>query len=140
MLEEAIRSGWAQIAGPELARRSRPGELRGGVLGVLVDNSAWLHEMTLRSSELLAGLKARYGVAVTSFRFTLGALPAPRPMAAPRRPPLADHLSPEEARSVDTIAAPLVDPALAASVRRLVTKDFITRRRRAASSARREHT
>ena len=77
---------------------------------------------------------------MTSLRFTLGTLPAPRPTASPQRPPLAHDLSPEEARSVDTIAAPLADPALAASVRRLVTKDFITRRRRAASSARREHT
>jgi hypothetical protein len=140
MIEEAIRSGWTEIAGPELARRSRPSELRGGVLSVLVDNSAWLHEMTLRSSELLAGLQARHGATVASLRFALGALPAPRPTAAPRRPPLADRLSPEEARSVDTIAAPLTDPVLAASVRRLVTKDVIARRQRAASSARREHT
>ncbi len=142
MLEETIRSGWADIAGPEIARRSRPGELRAGVLTVLVDNSPWLQEVTLRSSEILAGLRARHGSAVTSVRCALGTLPAsPRQTVTHDRPPPADPLSAEEEHAVDTIIAPVTDPVLAASMRRLVTKDLIARRRRAAvPPARREHT
>ena len=141
MLEETIRSGWAEIAGPEIARRSRPGELRAGVLTVLVDNSPWLQEVTLRSTEILAGLRARHGSAVTSVRCALGTLPTPRQTVTHDRPPPADPLSAEEEHAVDTIIAPVTDPVLAASVRRLVTKDLIARRRRAAvPPARREHT
>jgi hypothetical protein len=141
MLEETIRNGWAEIVGPEIARRSRPGELRAGVLTVLVDNSPWLQEVTLRSTEILAALRARHGSAVTSVRCALGALPTPRQTVTHDRPPPADPLSAEEERAVDTIIAPVTDPVLAASVRRLVTKDLIARRPRAAvPPARREHT
>jgi hypothetical protein len=141
MLEETIRSGWADIAGPEIARRSRPGELRAGVLTVHVDNSPWLQEVTLRSTEILARIKARHGSAVTSVRCALGALPTPRQTVTHDRPPPADPLSAEEEHAVDTIIAPVTDPVLAASVRRLVTKDLIARRRHAAvPPARREHT
>jgi hypothetical protein len=141
MLEDTIRSSWAEIAGPEIARRSRPGELRAGVLTVLVDNSPWLQEVTLRSTEILAGIRARHGSAVTSVRCALGTLPAPRQAVTHDRPPPADPLSAEEQRAVDTIIAPVTDPVLAASVRRLVTKDLIARRRRdAVPPARRERT
>ena len=132
MLETTIQRGWASIAGPELARRSRPGELRGGTLTVTVDNSPWLHEMTLRSRDLLARLQARHGKAVSALRFSLGALPASAPRSARPAPSRPDRLTAEEARSVDAIAAPVTDPALAVSVRRLLTKDLIARRRRLA--------
>jgi hypothetical protein len=141
MLEETIRSGWTDIVGPEMARRSRPGELRAGVLTVHVDNSPWLQEVTLRSTEILAGIMARHGSAVTSLRCALGTLPTPRQTVTHNRPPPADPLSAEEERAVDTIIAPVTDPVLAASVRRLVIKDLIARRRHAAvPPARREHT
>jgi hypothetical protein len=141
MLEETIRSGWPDVAGPEIARRSRPGELRAGVLTIHVDNSPWLQEVTLRSGEILAGLRARHGSAVTSVRCALGTLPAPRQTVTHHRPPSADPLSAEEQRAVDTIMAPVTDAVLAASMRRLVTKDLIARRRRpAVPPARREHT
>jgi hypothetical protein len=141
MLEETIRKGWADIVGPEIAHRSRPGELRAGALTVLVDNSPWLQEIMLRSSEILAGIKARHGSAVTSVRCALGTLPAPRQAVTHHRAPLADPLSAEEERAVDTVIAPVTDPVLAASLRRLVTKDLIARRRRAPfPPARREQT
>jgi len=141
MLGETIRSRWAEIAGPEIAHRSRPGELRGGVLTVIVDNSLWLQEITLRSAEILRAVSARHGSAVTSLRCALGTLPAPRQTVAHRRPPPAEPLSAEEERAVDSLIAPVHDPLLAASVRRLLTKDLIARRRRTAiPPARREHT
>ena len=141
MLEATIRNGWADIVGPEMARRSRPGELRAGVLTVLVDNSPWLQEVTLRSSEILAGIKARHGSAVTTVRCALGSLPTPRQAVTHDGPPPADPLSVEEEHAVDAIVAPVTDPVLAASMRRLVTKDLIARRRRAiVPPARREHT
>jgi hypothetical protein len=141
MLEERIRSDWAEIAGPEIAHRSRPAELRAGVLTVVVDNSLWREEVTLRATEILGALRARHGSVATSLRCALGALPAPRETASHRRPPAVESLSAEEERAVDSLVAPVIDPVLAASVRRVVTKDLIARRRRAAvPPARREHT
>ena len=139
MLEEEIRRGWPETAGPEIARRSRPGELRAGVLTVVVDNSLCREELTLRSTQILSALTTRHGAAVMSLRCTLGTLPVPRPAVAHRRPSPAEPLSAEEELTVDGLVAPVRDPALAASVRRLVTKDLIARRRHTAvPQARRE--
>jgi len=141
MLEETIRGGWMDTVGHDLARRSRPGELRMGVLTIIVDNSPWLHEMTLRSDALLGALAARYGARVTSLRFSLGEAPAPRPPATRHRPSPPARLSADEEHSVAAIAASVADPALAVSLRRLMTKDLIARRRRGAPSpSRKEDT
>jgi len=140
LLEETIRNDWGRLAGPELGRRSRPGRLKAGVLDVTVDNSAWLHEMTLRSGELLAALQTRFGSVVASLRFALGVVPArvDPPTARPRPEP-PTRLSHEETRVVEAMVASLPDPALAGSLRRLLTKDLLARRGHS-SSRRRENS
>ena len=136
LLEATIRREWSQVVPPALARRSEPGALVHGALEIRVDNSPWLHELSMRSPELLAALVRRYGNAVRSVRNALGArraeaLPTAgvtaRPVARPR-------LDPQEAREVSALAATLPDPALATALRRLLTKDRLARR--AATTAR----
>ena len=133
MLEETIRKDWGRVAGPEFSRRSWPTGLRLGVLDVSADNSPWLHELTLRSSDLLARLQSRYGAAVTSLRFTLGTVATgSSPRVRERRPEPPAHLGPEDTRVLDAMVAPVGDPALAASLRRLLAKDLLARRPRGA--------
>ena len=116
LLEQAIRREWTQTAGPEAARRTRPGALRQGTLEVSVDNSPWLQELTLRSAAIVAALSKR------------AALPAREGTPPPRR-----RLNAEETRLVDAAAARLPDPALASSLKRLLTKDLLARGAPAAS-------
>ena len=139
MLEDAIRREWAQTAGPEAARRSRPGALRQGTLDVSVDNSPWLQELTLRSAAIVAALRKRHGSAVSGVRFALGRSRADDPVAAgpargeteaPQR-----RLNAEETRLVDAAAGQLPDPALASSLKRLLTKDLLARGERRAPVA-----
>jgi len=139
MLEEAIRREWAQTAGLEAARRSRPGALRQGTLDVSVDNSPWLQELTLRSAAIVAALRKRHGSAIIGVRFALGsgrgdaegaAGPARAGTEAPSR-----RLTAEEARLVDAAAGRVPDPALASSLRRLLTKDLLARGERPAPAA-----
>ncbi len=130
LLEEAIRKDWNRLVGLELGRRSRPGRLKAGVLDVTIDNSPWLHEMTLRSSELTAALQTRFGSAVASVRLAFGAVPAGvDPVTPPPRPKPQARLSHEETRVVEAMVASLPDPTLAGSLRRLLTKDLLARRR-----------
>lgn len=130
LLEETIKTDWSRLIGPELGRRSRPGQLHTGVLDVIVDNSPCMQEMRLRSSELLATLQRRFGT-VTSLRFVLGTVPpgsdrtAPRPRSEPR-PSLGD----EDLRVIEAMAESLPDPILAGGLRRLLTKDLLARRLR----------
>jgi hypothetical protein len=136
MLEETIRRDWQAVVGPIFSSRSRPGRLRTGVLEVNVDNSPCLYEMTLRSGEFLASLQARFGSAVKSFRFGLGSLPADAASAtAPSRSRPAPRLGPEDTRSIDALVASLADPALAGPLRRILTKDFLGRRRQDSGAA-----
>jgi hypothetical protein len=139
MLEEAIRREWAQTAGPEAARRSRPGALRQGTLEVSVDNSPWLQELTLRSAAIVTALRTRHGAAVSGVRFALGVgrgdadvagRPARGGTEAPRR-----RLTAEEGRLVDAAAGQVPDPALASSLKRLLTKDLLARGERRAPAA-----
>jgi len=128
LLEEAIKTEWSQLIGPELGRRSRPGQLQGGVLDVMVDNSPCLQEMRLRSAELLAALRRRSG-AVTSLRFVLGTLsPGPTRTAARARPEPRPSLSHEDLRAIEAMVASLPDPVLAGGMMRLLTKDLLASR------------
>ncbi len=73
LLAMAVRRDWPSVVGAAISRRSQPGDLRGGTLTVVVDNSPWLQELTLREPELLSRLQARYGAkSIKALHFTLG--------------------------------------------------------------------
>ena len=84
LLAERIRLGWRAAVGAELARRSRPGELKAGTLTVAVDNSPWLQELSMRSAEVLDAVRARFGPSVTALRLSLAG-PAPAAERSARR-------------------------------------------------------
>ncbi|HEU5321138.1 MAG TPA: DUF721 domain-containing protein [Methylomirabilota bacterium] len=121
LAEFRIRQSWRALVGPEVARRAQPRGLLDGCLQVVVDNSPWLHELTLRAPELTARLHAKHE-AVRSLRFTLAAL---EPDASPpprEQRPRSGVLDPADAREIDAAVATIPDAALAAAARRLLTK------------------
>jgi hypothetical protein len=118
--EYHVRKAWVSLVGPDMARRTRPHSLANGCLHVLVDNSPWLHELTLRAPELTERLSAQ-APAVRSLRFTLGTLetePRSRPERRERRP---IALTDDDRRDIDEAASAISDPALADVARRLLT-------------------
>ena len=58
---EDIEKIWKEIAGKKAASHTKPASLRKKRLMMSVDGSSWLYELTLKKSELLAGLKKRLG-------------------------------------------------------------------------------
>ena len=56
-----LLGSWEAAVGPEIARHARPAALRGRVLEVTVDSSAWCQQLGLRRPELLAGLARELG-------------------------------------------------------------------------------
>ena len=130
LLAITIRREWPSLVGPQISHRAQPRDLRAGTLTVVVDNSPWLQELTLRERELLSCLQGRYGAeSIRALHFTLGT-PA-------RGPELRDHrtshgddtLTPEEEAWVARATSSVGDPALAETVRRLLVKDTLFRRR-----------
>jgi hypothetical protein len=119
LLEYRVRRAWPSVVGREVARRARPDAFAGGTLRIVVDNSPWLHELTLRESDLAAQVRQRFPM-VKTLRFTLGRLeqdPSSVAAPAPRPVPLtaADHAD------IDAAAAAIPDPGLADAARRLLT-------------------
>ena len=121
LLVQRMRRTWGAVVGADVARRARPQALVNGCLTIVVDNSPWLHELTLRAADLTARLHAEFP-AVQTLRFGLGAAAAeeaaPEAPAAPRR----GRLSEADTRAIDAAAAAISDPALAACARRLLAR------------------
>jgi hypothetical protein len=121
LLVQRLRRAWIDLVGPEVARRTQPQALVNGCLHVVVDNSPWLHEMTLRAPDLTARLGARFPT-VRSVRFALGAPPAEEPPPAAGPAPRPSRLNDEDRRAIDAAAAAISDPDVAAGARRLLAR------------------
>lgn len=121
LIVQRMRRAWVAIVGPDMARRAQPLALVNGCLQVVVDNSPWLQELTLRAPDLAERLGAEYP-AVRSVRFTLGAPPTeePTPVARPVSHP--SRLSADDRRAIDAAAAAISDPVVAAGARRLLAR------------------
>jgi hypothetical protein len=120
LLVQRLRRTWAALVGAEVARRSQPQALVNGCLHIVVDNSPWLHELTLRAAELTERLHAQFE-AVVSLRFTLGTLEAEPSPPAERRERRARTLGDDDRRDIEAAASAISDPALADVARRLLT-------------------
>lgn len=121
LLVQRLHRAWGALVGADVARHSHPWALVNGTLQITVDNSPWLHELTLRAPDLAARLGAQFP-AVRSLRFTLGAPPAeePSPVARPARRP--SPLTDDDRRAIDAAAAAISDPDVAAGARRLMAR------------------
>jgi hypothetical protein len=119
LLELRIRRDWPSMVGREVARRARPEGFAGGTLRVVVDNSPWLHELTLRMADLTGQVGRRFPP-VKSLRLTLGTLEkdATSTGSALQRP---IPLTAADRADIDAAAAAIPDPGLADAARRLLT-------------------
>jgi hypothetical protein len=121
LLVQRLRAAWPALVGADVARRTQPQSLANGCLQVSVDNSPWLHEMTLRAPDVAARVGAEFP-AVRSIRLSLGGPPVEDPppsvpSAMPVRTP-----SDAERRAIDAAAAAISDRDVAASARRLLRR------------------
>ena len=118
LVELRIRRTWASIVGREVARRARPDGLTGGTLRIIVDNSPWLHELTLRAGELTMKVRERFPE-IQTLRFMLGALET-ESASGTAKPPRAVPLTAADHADIDAAAAAIPDAVLAEAARRLL--------------------
>ena len=117
--EVRLRGAWNALVGADAARRSRPHALTNGCLHVVVDNSPWLQELTLRSGELTRRIAAQFAT-IRALRFTLGRI-EDRPSDAPAPSAISSRrLSADDVREIEATIAPIRDPEVRAAARRLM--------------------
>src|SRR3989442_4743145 len=112
LLEHRIRRAWTEVVGADAARRAQPRSFTEGCLTVAVDNSPWLHELTLRGEELTRRLSERFG-AVRSLRFVAGQIETEP--AAGARVETPASLDARAHGEIDEAAGVLPDPPAAAA-------------------------
>lgn len=71
---EQIREAWNEIAGP-IGPHSIPGNLKRGVLEIIVRNSAVMQELTFRKRQLIADLTQQFSEqSINDLRFRIGTI------------------------------------------------------------------
>jgi hypothetical protein len=54
----AVAAAWPQVVGDDIARRTRPGQIRDGVLTVYTAGSTWSHQLSFLAPAIIASLTA----------------------------------------------------------------------------------
>ena len=70
---EALNQAWQKAAGEKLAKQSRPGNIKRGVLEIAVGNSAVVQELTFQKRQLLKKLtEVAADFKIKDLRFRVG--------------------------------------------------------------------
>ena len=75
--EEAYRAAWNEAVGESVARFTRPGKLRRGLLEITVANSMLVQEFTFQKADLLKSLRQKLpDENIRDLRFKVGVVAA----------------------------------------------------------------
>lgn len=67
-----LHDAWPAIVGEQLAGRSRPGRLQGGVLQVVVEAPRWATQLQYMTDQLVGRVVAETGIRVREVRIVVG--------------------------------------------------------------------
>lgn len=67
-----LHEAWPDIVGPQLAERSRPGRLRGGILQVVVEAPRWATQLQYMTDQLAGRVAAETGFEVREVTIVVG--------------------------------------------------------------------
>ena len=72
MDEVRLRAEWADVVGETVASRCRPGEVRGGILFILVENNVWMQEIRFHQETIMKRIRNRFpGLKVREVRMLI---------------------------------------------------------------------
>lgn len=70
----SLHDTWAEVVGPDLAERCRPGRLAGGTLVVVVESSRWATQLRYLEHTIAGRVSAALGTEVREVRVVVGRL------------------------------------------------------------------
>lgn len=109
-----IRKDWEKVAGPHIARRTRPDAYRDKTLHLVVTDHTWMNELTFFKAELLDNLRQKFtDIEFKDIQFKVGKLSTfRRSKTSPRLKKLKRALTPEEAEFIDECVKDIADEEL----------------------------
>ncbi len=123
LTEYRIISQWEETVGTAIARHARPKVLRGRKLFLTVDSPAWMQQLSLMKPVIIEKLGGSLGQdLVREIALNLGEIGVPedhRPEIRTRVP-----LDAAEGERIDRIVEGIADPEIRTALRRLIEKDF----------------
>jgi hypothetical protein len=126
--EYRVLGQWEKAVGAVIARHARPQSVRGKKLTLVVDSPAWMQQLSLLKPELLEKMNTNLGRdLIREITLKLGEVAF---SAAPEEaPPVRVSLSREESATIETYLEEIRDPDTRESIRRVIEKDFLNRKK-----------
>jgi hypothetical protein len=126
--EYRVLGQWEKAVGAVIARHARPQSVRGKKLTLVVDSPAWMQQLSLLKPELLEKMSKKLGKdVIREIALKLGEVAF---SATPEEaPPVRVSLSREESATIETYLEEIRDPDTRESIRRVIEKDFLNRKK-----------
>jgi len=126
--EYRIHGQWERTVGPGIAAHAQPLSLRGRKLTLSVDSPAWMQQLSLMKPEIIEKLNRNLGAGLVSdITLRIGEL-APRGRPVEKQPDRPE-LDQEERAKIDQYVAGIHDEEIREALRRVIEKDFRTKKR-----------
>ncbi len=130
-----IQELWAEAVGPEVAARTRPRGLRGGILWVDSVPGPWAQDFSLQRTKFVAALNTRLGAPVIRdirVRQSATAVRSRNPQRLPSPPPDPPPLNPEELGAIERVVSEISDLEVREAAKRAMISQWRWRKRRGA--------
>jgi len=126
--EYRIFGQWEQCVGVMIARHAQPQSVRGGKLLIIVDSPAWMQQLFLLKPEIIEKLNKILGSsAIRDITLKLGEVKVIHEYVPEE--PAQISLSPDELVTIEQYVSLIDDAATRDTVRRVIEKDFLSRKK-----------
>jgi hypothetical protein len=132
-LEEKLRENevsalWSEVVGPKISEHAQPIRVRGGRLFVGVEDSVWLHQLSLLREKILGELNQREGRTVLKDIVLKVAEISPVPNQdkgkKELRPPILEDLTPRDGEKVRELLSSIREEDMREVVGRILIRHF----------------
>jgi predicted nucleic acid-binding Zn ribbon protein len=115
---------WAEIAGAAIIEHARPERWQRGTLVIMVENSAWMQELSFLKDQMIERVRAIFPeTKITGVRFELGALPPmPHVISQKVKEAKTRKLSTDEEEFVEQSTFEIADPSVRSAAKRAMLK------------------
>ncbi len=132
LVEQRIARDWVDIVGEQIAVHTRPEQIRGRRLSVLVDHSVWMQQLSFLKPDLLRRIRVHTGgEAVQDLLFRIGdlsriPLTCPSPSAAGQGIAPDVEPAPHLLREAEAHTVRIADPALRERFTKVIAKALVS--------------